>query len=253
MLFEGRVALVTGGARGQGASHARRLCEEGARVVITDVLDDLGEATAEEIRATGGDARYLHLDVRETGEWTTVVDAVKADLGSIDILVNNAGVCALSSVSECSDDEWDLVMATNGAGVLKGSRAVLPLMQAQGKGVIVNTTSAFAVRGSWGYAAYQASKAAVIGLTRSMAITYAADGIRVNAVAPSAVDTPMLDMELEHFAKNPYFDFDESLKKYPISRVARPEEVSEMVVFLASDRSSYTTGGVFPVDGGTLA
>jgi 3alpha(or 20beta)-hydroxysteroid dehydrogenase len=126
-------------------------------------------------------------------------------------------------------------------------------MRDAGGGTIVNTASVQAIKGSWGYAAYQASKSAVLGITRSAAKTYAHANIRVNAVAPSAVNTPMMDAELAYFATNPNFDFDVWLKAQPISRIAEPEEVSKMVVFLASDLSSYSTGGVFPVDGGLLA
>jgi 3alpha(or 20beta)-hydroxysteroid dehydrogenase len=253
MLLDRKVAIVTGAARGQGASHARHLAQEGARVLLADVLDDAGKTVAEELRAAGHDVDYAHLDVRDSEQWTAVVSDVLARWGSVDVLVNNAGVCELSELHECSDDEWSYVMDTNAGGVFRGCRAVVPAMRASGGGVIVNTASVQAVKGSWGYAAYQASKSAVVGITRSAAITYAIDNIRVNAVAPSAVDTPMLAKELEHFASNPHFDFDQWVAGQPISRVAQPEEVSKMVVFLASDLSSYSTGGVFPVDGGLLA
>jgi 3alpha(or 20beta)-hydroxysteroid dehydrogenase len=253
MLLENKVAIVTGAARGQGASHARHLAQEGARVLLTDVLDVAGKAVAEDLRVAGHDVDYAPLDVRDSDRWTEVVADVVARWGSVDVLVNNAGVCELSELHDCSDDEWSLVMDTNAGGVFRGCRAVVPAMRASGGGSIVNTASVQAVKGSWGYAAYQASKSAVLGITRSAALTYAHANIRVNAVAPSAVDTPMLEKELEHFSANPHFDFDQWVAAQPIRRVAQPEEVSKMVVFLASDLSSYSTGGVFPVDGGLLA
>jgi 3alpha(or 20beta)-hydroxysteroid dehydrogenase len=253
MLLEGKVAIITGAARGQGASHARHLAAEGARVLLTDILDDQGKAVADELRKAGHDADYTHLDVRDGDQWAKVVSDVRRSMGSLDILVNNAGVCELSAAADCSDEEWSYVVDTNAAGVFRGCRAAIPAMKESGGGAIVNTASVQAVKGSWGYTAYQASKAAVLGITRSVAITYAADGIRANTVAPSVVNTAMFEHEMSHMAANPYFSFDEWLQAQPISRIAEPEEVSKMVVFLVSDLSAYSTGGVFPVDGGLLA
>ena len=253
MHLAGKVAIVTGGARGQGASHARHLARENARVVVTDILDDLGKAVAAEIRESGGVAEYRRLDVRDSSQWDSVVADVVRNWGSVDILINNAGVCELSTVVETTDEEWEYVVDTNAAGVFRGCRAVVPVMKQGGGGAIVNTASVQAVKGTWGYLAYQASKAAVLGITRSVALTYAQDGIRANAVAPSVVNTAMFAHEMEHFKQNKWFDFDQWLEAQPISRVAEPEEVSKMVVFLASDLSAYCTGGVFPVDGGLLA
>jgi 3alpha(or 20beta)-hydroxysteroid dehydrogenase len=258
MLLASKVAIVTGAARGQGASHARHLPAPGARVLLTDVLltdvlDDAGKAVAEELRAAGRDVDYAHLDVRDSEQWTGAVSDVVARWGSVDVLVSSGGVCELSELHECPDDEWAYVMNTNAGGVFRGCRAVVPTMRTSGGGAIVNTASVQAVKGSWGYVAYQASKAAVVGITRSAAITYAIHNIRVNAVAPSAVDTPMLAKELEHFSTNPHVDVDQWVAAQPIRRVAQPEEVSMMVVFLASDLSSFSTGGIFPVDGGLLA
>jgi 3alpha(or 20beta)-hydroxysteroid dehydrogenase len=253
MLLENKVALVTGGARGQGASHARHLAAEGARVIVTDILDEEGKATAEKIVDGGGLAEYARLDVRDSAQWASVTDDVAGRWGSIDVLVNNAGICRLSTVEETSDEEWHDVLDTNAAGVFRGCRAVVPIMKKNGGGTIVNTASVQAVRGTFGYVAYQASKAAVVGITRSVALTYSYDGIRANTIAPSVVDTPMFEMEMEHFKQNELFSFDDWLSAQPISRIAKPEEVSKMVIFLASDLSSYSTGGIFTVDGGLLA
>ncbi|MDH2416116.1 SDR family NAD(P)-dependent oxidoreductase [Nocardioides sp. CER19] len=253
MLLKDKIAIVTGAARGQGASHARHLAGEGAKVIVTDILDDLGKAVAEEIRESGGEAEYVRLDVRNSDEWSAVVGDVVKRYGTVDVLVNNAGVCEFAPPAECSDEEWAYVNDTNAGGVFKGCRAVIPVMQQHGGGTIVNTASVQAVKGTADYTAYQASKAAVLGITRSVALTYSKENIRANAVAPSVVDTPMFHRELEHFAQNEWFDFDAWLEMQPISRASQPEEVSKMVVFLASDLSSYSTGGVFPVDGGLLA
>jgi 3alpha(or 20beta)-hydroxysteroid dehydrogenase len=252
-LLHGKTALISGSARGQGAAHARRLAAEGAAVIVSDVLDDLGKTVAEEICNAGHQAVYTHLDVRSSDDWAAAVKLAEKEFGALDILVNNAGICGLSPVAECSDDEWDSVIATNQTGVFKGMRAAVPALERAGGGSIISTSSAFAIKGTYGYAAYVASKAAVIAMTKSAALTYCYSNIRVNAVAPSAVDTAMLDKEKEAFALNPDFDFDATVSAYPIPRVARPEEVSEAVLFLATDMSSYTTGAVIPVDGGTLA
>ncbi len=252
MELEGRVALISGGARGQGASHARLLAENGAAVVLLDVLQDDGETTAERLRSEGHRAAFVRGDVRDDASWAAAIGQAES-FGSLDILVDNAGIVEIASIHECSDTEWSEVLDTNLGGVFRGTRAAVPAMRKSGGGAIINISSVFGVKGTWGYAAYVASKTAVIGLTKSTAITYAPDGIRANAIAPSAVDTPMLDKELAIFAEDPNFDFNDWLAAQPISRVAQPREVSELVLFLASSRSSYSTGGVFNVDGGQLA
>jgi NAD(P)-dependent dehydrogenase (short-subunit alcohol dehydrogenase family) len=251
--FEGKTVLISGSARGQGAAHARRFAEEGATVVVSDVRDELGESVVEEIKLKGGRAVYRHLDVRSTQEWVGLVEQIEQEFGQLNILVNNAGIVDCSPILECSDEVWDNVIATNQGGVFRGTRAAVPALRRAGGGAIVNISSIMGLSGSWGYAAYIASKFAVIGLTKSTALTYAADHIRVNAVAPSSVDTPMLDAEKVIMAENPYFDFDEWIASQPIPTIAQPEEVSELVLYLASDRARYCTGAVYPIDGGILA
>jgi 3alpha(or 20beta)-hydroxysteroid dehydrogenase len=251
--LEGRVAIISGGARGQGAAHARILARNGATVVTTDILDDLGEGVAKELRADGHQVTYRNLDVREPAAWAATVEHTMSAHGRLDILVNNAGVCEVSGVAECSDEEWEHVMRRNLYGAIYGTRAAIPAMKSSGGGSIINTASMYAVKGVWGYAAYAASKAGIVGLTKTTAVTHGIDGIRANAICPSAVDTPMLARELELFAVNPDFDFDELVQSQPIRRIAQPEDVAEMVLFLASDRSAYSTGAIFPVDGGALA
>jgi 3alpha(or 20beta)-hydroxysteroid dehydrogenase len=252
-MLDGKVALISGAARGQGASHARRLASEGAKIVLSDILDDLGEKGADELRTNGADAEYTHLDVRSSEDWAKAVELTESRFGKLDILVNNAGICEMSPIADCSDDEWDRVIETNQTGVFKGMRAAVPAMRRAGGGSIVSTASIFGIKGTYGYAGYVASKSAVIALTKSAALTYCYDNIRVNAVAPGSVDTAMLDQEREAFAANPDFDFDAVVQGYPIPRLGQPQDVSEAVFFLVSDMSSYITGAVIPVDGGTLA
>ncbi|MGA5536181.1 SDR family NAD(P)-dependent oxidoreductase [Mycolicibacterium nivoides] len=251
--FAGKTVLISGSARGQGAAHAMRFAEEGANVVVSDVRDELGEGVAERVRQKDGRAVYQHLDVRVTAQWDQAVARAENEFGGLDILINNAGIVSCDAVDACSDDTWGIVLDTNAAGVFKGMRAAVPALKRAGGGAIVNTASMMGVVGSWGYAAYVSSKFAVVGLTKSAALTYAADNIRVNAIAPGCVDTPMLDEEKAIMASNPYWDFDEWVATQPISKIAQPEEVSELVLFLASDRTRYCTGGVYPIDGGSTA
>lgn len=251
--LEGKVALVTGAARGQGEAHAEILARNGASVVATDILDDLGDKVALRLSDEGLQVSYRRLDVREPGDWAEAINATMDAHGRLDILVNNAGVCEVSGVAECSDEEWKFVLESNLYGVFHGTRAAVPAMKKSGGGSIINTASMYAVKGVWGYAAYAASKAGIIGLTKSTAVTHGIDNIRANAICPSAVNTPMLARELELFGANPNFDFDELVASQPIRRVAEPEDVAQMVLFLASDRSKYSTGAIWPVDGGALA
>jgi 3alpha(or 20beta)-hydroxysteroid dehydrogenase len=249
----GKVALVSGAARGQGASHARLLAANGAAVVLGDLLDDLGLAVAEEIRSQGCEAVYTHLDVRSNEDWDAAVALAEERYGRLNILANNAGKVAHTGVEDCTDEEWDEIIAINQGGVFRGTRAAIPAMRRTGYGSIINTSSTYGISGTWGYAAYVASKHAVIGLTRSTAIQYSHENIRCNAICPGACDTPMLAEELEIFEADPNFDWDVWLSKQPIRRVCQPEEISAMVLFLASERSSFATGGVFSVDGGNTA
>lgn len=221
--------------------------------MVSDVRDELGESVVREIKLKGGHAVYKHLDVRSTKEWADVIEQIEREFGQLNILVNNAGIVDCSPVLECTDEMWANVIDTNQGGVFRGMRAAVPALRRAGGGAIVNISSIMGIAGSWGYASYIASKFAVIGLTKSAALTYAADQIRVNTVAPSSVDTPMLDEEKVTMAENPYFDFDEWIASQPIPTIAQPEEVSELVLYLCSDRARYCTGAVYPIDGGILA
>jgi NAD(P)-dependent dehydrogenase (short-subunit alcohol dehydrogenase family) len=237
MRLEGKTALISGGARGQGAAHGRRLAEEGAAVVLGDIRDDAGEAHARELRAAGHDVRYVHLDVTGPEDW----DAAVAGIGRLDILVNNAGVVRVAPIAEESDDGWHTTMAVNATGVFYGMRAAIPALRRNG-GSIINIASIYGPVGAPGYAAYTASKGAVIAMTKVAALEHARDGIRVNAICPGPVRTPMSEEE-----------GDASVDVTPLGRRAEPEEISSAVAFLASDDAVYITGAELAVDGGYLA
>ena len=239
--LDGRVALVTGAAspRGQGAAEARLLAADGATVVLTDV-DAVGERTAADI---GARASFRHLDVTSEHEWSEVVSWILDRHGRVDVLVNNAGVWLAKPLSETSLDEYRRVVEINQVGAFLGMRAVLPAMRAAGSGSIVNISSLAGLRGAQVSMAYAASKWAVRGMSRQGAAELAADGIRVNAVFPGYVDTGMI--EAGH---------DEIAQRVPLGRrLATPEEVAEVVVFLASDAARYITGAEIVVDGGVRA
>jgi 3alpha(or 20beta)-hydroxysteroid dehydrogenase len=240
--LEGKAALVTGGARGQGAAHGRRLAEEGAAVLLADILDDPGEAHARDLRAAGHDVHYLHLDVTNTQLWDAAIRAAENRLGHLDVLVNNAGVVRVAPVIEESDDGWHTTMAVNATGVFYGMRAAIPAMCRNGGGAIINIASIYGPVGAPGYIAYTASKGAVIAMTKVAALEQAQQRIRVNAICPGPVRTPMSEEE-----------GDASVDVTPLRRRAEPEEISAAVAFLASDDAAYITGAELAVDGGYLA
>ena len=238
----GRTALITGGARGQGAAHGRRLAEEGAAVILGDILDDAGEAHARELRAAGHDVHYLRLDVTAPADWDAAVAAAESRTGRLDVLVNNAGVVRVAPVVDESDDGWGTTLAVNATGVFYGMRAAIPALRRAGGGSIVNIASIYGPVGAPGYVAYTASKGAVIAMTKVAALEHAQDRIRVNAICPGPVRTPMSEQE-----------GDASVDITPLRRRAEPEEISGAVLFLASDDAAYVTGAELAVDGGYLA
>jgi NAD(P)-dependent dehydrogenase (short-subunit alcohol dehydrogenase family) len=246
--LQGKVAIVTGGARGIGNASARALVHAGAAVVITDVLDDEGEAFAGQLRADGANARYAHLDVSSEEQWRAVVDRTVEDQGHIDVLVNNAGIGTMEDVEQETVEGWDRVMAINQRGVWLGMKAVVPGMKASGGGSIVNLSSIFGAVGGFGSSiAYHASKGAVRLMTKNAAIRYAKEGIRVNSVHPGFIDTPMLSA-----VKGTPFE-QTMVDGTPMGRLGRPEEIGSVIAFLASDAASYMTGSEVYVDGGWTA
>ncbi len=233
-----KVAVITGAARGQGAAEARRFAAEGATVVLTDVRDELGAQTAADI---GARASYLSLDVTDDGQWKDVVQHATAEFGRIDVLVNNAGIFELGGIDTPLGD-WNRVIAVNQTGVFLGMQAVAPIMREQGSGSIINISSVAALMGSPMAMAYTASKWAVRGMTKGAALELAPFGVRANSVHPGMIETPMLDV---------LGDSRETvLARVPMGRYAEPDEVAELVLFLASDESAYCTGHEFVVDGG---
>jgi 3alpha(or 20beta)-hydroxysteroid dehydrogenase len=233
----GKVALITGGARGMGAAHARRFVAEGARVLVTDVLDDEGEALAKEL---GEDAKFRRLDVTSEADWDAAVSDAVETFGSLTVLVNNAGEHHRKFLERETLDAFDRTIRVNLHGTFLGMRAAVGPMRAAGGGSIVNISSLAGIRSFQGGSAYSASKWGVRGLTKVAALELGHDGIRVNSVHPGAIDTPMLPIP----ADSPEF------AALPAGRAGAPEEVSNLVVFLASDESSYITGTEHVIDGG---
>ena len=229
------VAIISGGARGMGAAHARAFVREGARVVIADVLDDEGRALAAEL---GDTVHYEHLDVTSQSEWEAVVAATIDAFGTVDVLVNNAGIGNMAAIDKYTLEMWNAVLAVNLTGTFLGVKAVVPVMKAAKHGSIINISSVEGLRGSAGLHGYVASKFAVRGLTKSVAVELGRHNVRVNSVHPGFIVTSMTD-QLE-FAN----------QQVPLGRPAQPEEVSSLVVFLASEESAYSTGAEFVVDGG---
>jgi 3alpha(or 20beta)-hydroxysteroid dehydrogenase len=238
----GKTALISGGARGQGAAHGRRLAEEGAAIILGDILDDAGEAHARELRAAGHTAHFLRLDVTSPGDWSAAVQTAEDRCGQLDILVNNAGVVRVAPTIDETDGGWHNTMTVNATGVFYGMRAGIPALRRAGGGSIINVASIYGPVGAPGYIAYSASKGAVIAMTKVAALEHAHDRIRVNAICPGPVRSPMSEQE-----------GDASVDVTPLRRRAAPEEISSAVAFLASDDATYMTGAELAIDGGYLA
>ena len=239
-----KVAIVTGGARGQGAAHARALADAGASVMITDILVDDGQAVAAEI---GVRARFMRHDVTDEAGWDAVVAATLDAFGRIDILVNNAGVVAFNAVQDTSRAQFERVFQINVVGAFLGLKAVHPHMQAAGGGSVINIASIAAVKGAKGMAAYGVSKWGLRGLTRYAAQDYASDHIRVNTILPGVIDTPMTHNEA------PPGKLEKVMASIPWGRMGGAGEVAELVLFLASDAAQFITGAEIAIDGGATA
>ena len=235
---DGKVALISGAARGMGASHARLLVSEGAKVVLGDVLDDEGAAVADEL---GESARYVHLDVTDAEDWARAVDLALSAFGTLNVLVNNAGIVYRRTLRNLERERWQRVLDVNLTGTMLGIKSVIEPMTAAGGGSIINMSSIQGMRGTPGNHGYVASKWAIRGLTKSAALELAPNNIRVNSLHPGMVRTPMT-------AHMP-----EDLVAAPLGRIAEPVEVSTFVLFLASDESSFATGSEFVMDGGLIA
>jgi len=246
MRLEGKIALISGGARGIGAAMSTRFTAEGAHVCIGDIEEAAGLALADTIQAAGQDARFMPLDVTDSAAWRVVVDALVEDFGGVDILVNNAGIYDRRPLEDISEEAWDRVMDVNAKGPFLGAKAVIPAMRMKGGGSIVNISSTAGIRGSVA-SHYGASKGAVRLLTKSIAGTYAKDGIRCNSVHPGPVETEM------GYAAVPEAVRAERFGRIPLGRFADPSEIANAVLFLASDEASFMTGSEMVVDGGSTA
>jgi 3alpha(or 20beta)-hydroxysteroid dehydrogenase len=247
--LEGKVALITGAARGIGAATAELFCAEGAAVVLSDKRDDVGTAEAKRIDQAGpGQARYVSLDVTTESDWGHAVGQAVEWFGGLDVLVNNAGIIRVTPIVDCDLDTFKKVLDTNLVGAFLGIKAAVEPMRARGGGSIVNFSSPQGIEGRYGMPAYTASKFGVRGLTRTAAIELGPYGIRVNAVVPGPTRTAMT--ERKGWTDEQY---DAVYGLYPLSRMAAASEIAAMCLFLASDESSFCTGADFVADGGILA
>ncbi len=272
--LRGRTVLITGAARGQGEQEARLFAAEGAQVVVADVLDDLGEALVKELNQRFGDGRvrYQHLDVGSEADWEVAVEAAVTAFGRLDGLVNNAGILRMNELVSTPLEEFMTVLRVNQVGCFLGMRAAAPVIQAAGGGTIVNTASYTAQTGMALLTSYAASKGAILSMTRVAALELAPKGIRVNAICPGSVDTPMADpanafggggggaggggrpaMSAEDAAALAAMTAELYARVVPLGRIGRAEEIAKLALFLTSEDSSYITGQPVVVDGGWLA
>lgn len=243
--LEGRVALITGGARGQGEAEARLFVAEGARVVIADVLDPVGEKLAGTL---GKAARFVHLDVTKPEEWARVVSGIEAAEGRLDVLVNNAGIFRGGFIHAMPLADYQAVIQVNQVGCFLGMQACYPLLKRSGQGSIVNIASVAGLKGVPGASAYGASKWAIRGMTKTAALEFGRAKIRVNAICPGSILTPMIAPE-----EFPGVDQQAFWASLPIPRAGEAEEVAKVALFLACDDSAYVTGAELTIDGGDTA
>ena len=244
--LDDKVALISGGSKGQGAAEAKLFAQEGAKVVLADILDDEGKKVEAEINETGGEAMYLHLDVTSEADWAAAVRATIDSYGKLDILVNNAGILLRKGVEETSAEEWDRIQDVNSKGVFLGVKAAIPAMREAGGGSIVNISSIAGLRGSTS-TAYGASKGLVRLLTKSTAVQYGPEGIRCNSVHPGIIETDMTEEMLDSAGREQW------LARTPLRIIANAHDVALGVLYLASDESRYVTGSELVIDGGITA
>ena len=244
MKLEGKVALITGGANGIGKVTAKRFLIEGAKVVISDINEKLGNETVDELQRYG-EITFIQADVSNTEQVEKMVDSIVGTYKKIDILINNAGITIDGMLTKMDESSWEKVLSVNLSGVFKCTKAVVPVMLEQGSGVILNASSVVGIHGNIGQTNYAATKAGVIGLTKSWAKEFGAKGIRVNAVAPGFIATDMT-------ATIPQKLLDVMEYKTPLKKLGKPEDIAAAYLYLASDDANFVTGTILNVDGGLV-
>ncbi len=247
--LDGKVVLISGGARGQGALEAELFAAEGARVVFGDLLDDEGQVVERRITESGGEAVYVHLDVTSDADWEEAVHTAEGRFGKLDVLVNNAGIANADLIEDTSEELWDRIMQVNTKGVFLGTRKALPAMRRAGGGSIINVSSIAGILGrALTGGAYSASKGAVRTFTKTTAIQHAAEKIRCNSIHPGPVDTPMLS----GISDNPAI-LSQRTEEVPLGRLGQSEDIAYGALYLASDESAWITGIELIIDGGITA
>jgi len=249
MRFAGQVAVVTSGGTGIGRATAIAFAGEGGSVVIGGLDEAPLRETEAELAASGASVRAVAADVRSADDATRLVDAAVDTFGRLDVLVNSAGTSAVGDLATTTEEQWDAVFDTNVKGVFLVSRAAIPHLARAGRGAIVNVASQLALSAVGGFAAYCASKAAVVHLTRAMALELVADGVRVNCVCPGGTNTPLL-RDAFPGGMGPQGSLDDLVRAHPIGRLAEPREIADAILFLASDQASFAVGTALVVDGG---
>lgn len=245
--LDGKVALISGGARGQGATETQLFVREGAKVVFGDILDDVGKQVEATIKASGGDATYVHLDVTSEESWRAAVATAERLYGKLNVLVNNAGIYIRKRIEESTEDDLDQILAVNVKGVFLGTKQALPAMRRAGGGSIVNISSTAGLVGNPnGSPIYTATKGAVRLFTKATAVQHAAEQIRCNSVHPGPIETAMLVEAAGELS-------DEYRQRVPLGRFGTTEDIAYGVLYLASDESSFVTGSELVIDGGSTA
>jgi len=247
--LENKVAIVTGAGMGIGQATALALAREGAKVAVADIDDAAGNATADQIRAAGGEAFFQHADVGSTDDVRRLVEETVARFGRLDVLVNNAGVAIAGTVTEISEEDWNRLINIHLSGTWRGMKFAIPHMVRGGGGSIVNMASVQAIMGIQGWSGYSAAKGGIIALTQQAAVDYGGRNIRVNAIAPGTIMTPMNEKIFAE-AEDPDELIGTWNSWHALGRFGQPEEVADLVVFLASDESSFMTGDIIKIDGG---
>jgi len=250
-LLRDRVALITGAASGQGRAASVLFARFGARIVVADIADEGGAGTVAMVAGAGGEAIAVHADVSRPGDVDAMVAAAVDRFGRLDILYNNAAVQMSGTLLECTEEQWDLTIATNLTAIFRACRAAIPHMLARDGGSIINTSSVLGLIGSEGYCAYGVAKAGLVALTRQIAVEYG-PRIRANVIAPGSIDTPRFRKVLSSLGDADAF-LDGLLAHVPLRRLGLAEDIAAMALFLASDLSAYTSGAVLPCDGGLAA